>query len=361
MKNLFSLFLVAILLWGCGPKDDSKIEVGVNLPLSGKLSYYGSEVKDALTIIQKQNTGSKIQFVFEDNQSQANNSVTVFNKLSTNKNMPLIISCNSPLSIPLRPLAEKNKKVLLALVTGARDFGVFNKWSFRDAINQDQEGEILADYIVNKTSYKRGVSFVVNDDYGLGGASSFKNKFIALGGSILMQETFEMDERDMRSKIIKLLNTKPELVLLVGREQTIITSINQIRERDKKILIITSDAFESPTVLEGLGENAKGIVFASYYNNFENEKGQVFLKEFQENFSRKPGIYAVDAYVAGNYALTILKETGSDSEKFRQALSKMEYESPIKGKLYVNEKRDIVSPVAVYKINDNNEKVILHY
>jgi len=366
MRKILSITLFVAIIFsvfsfqGCGKKEENVIKIGAILPLTGKLSFYGNEVKDALSIVNEQKDEKKIVFVFEDNQSKANNSVTIFNQFAIDKLMPLIISCNSPLSIPLRPLAEKNKKVLLALVTGARDFGLANKWCFRDAINQDQEGTALAKYMISQTMKRKGTTFVVNDDYGLGGASAFKQKFEELGGEILIEETFEMDERDMRSKIIKLLNSKPDFIFLVGREQTIITSISQIRERDKDILIITSDAFDSPTVIKGVSENAKGVVFASYHNNLDSEEGKLFVNTFIGKFNREPGIYAIDAYVAGKYILELLKKSGNNSQTLRKFFSEMEYTSEIKGRLKVNEKRDVISPVAIYQITENMEKKVIH-
>jgi branched-chain amino acid transport system substrate-binding protein len=364
MKKLNLAILVILFMTfifsGCGERENDVIKVGVNLPLTGKLSYYGNEVKNALEIVSLNNPNSKIQLIFEDNQSESSNSVTVFNKFASDLDLPLIISCNSPLSMPLRAMAEKHEKVLLALVTGARDFGALNKWSFRDAINMDQEGEILAEYLIEKTELRKGVTFVVNDDYGLGGASSLVNYFTELGGEIILEETFEMNERDMRSKIFKLLEEKPEFIFIVGREQTIISSIKQIREINAEIPILTSDAFESPNVAEGLGELQEGIIFASYYNNYNNDVGQKFLNDFNQKYSKDPGIYAVDAFVAGNYINSLLVKSGKDAEKLRTLFSSMKYESPIKGNLYVNEIRDVVSPVSVYIMDNNLEKVLIY-
>lgn len=360
IKYIITLIIFSLFIFGCGQKNNSKIKVGVNLPLTGNLSFYGNQVKDALMIAVEQNQNKNIEFQFEDNQSNPTNSVTVFNKFALDNNMPIIISCNSPLSIPLRPLAKKNKKVLLALVTGARDFGALNIWSFRDAINQDQEGSALANYLIDKTNKRIGVTFVVNDDYGLGGAEAFTKKFQELGGKVVAQETFSMDERNMRSKIIKLLNNKPEFVFLVGREQTIITSINQIRERDKNILIITSDSFDSPNIIRRLGENSKGIVFASYYDNLNNDIAKRFIREFQNKYNNKPGIYAYDAFVAGNYLIKLISQVGSDSNKLRDSLSTMVYYSAIKGKLVVNSKRDIVSHISIFRIDNNLQKQTIY-
>lgn len=373
-NQFFTLILVmffsisVIFIPGCskGEKEQAKkaeaqiIKVGAILPLTGKMAFYGNEVKMALTIAKMKYSEKKIEFVFEDSQSIAANSITIFNKFSQDKNINLIISCNSPLSIPLRPLAEKYKKVLLALVTGARDFGAFNIWSFRDAINQDQEGVALAKYIFKEKGMKKGVTFVVNDDYGLGGAESFAKKGTELGGTIINQETFEMNDRNMRTKILKLLEGKPEFIFLVGREQTIISSINQIRELNTEIPIITSDAFDSVNVINGLGDNAKGVVFASYYNNLENEEAKYLVSQFKKLYNKEPGIYAIDAYVAGNYIIENLLFKKMTGEEMRELFSKMTYSSPIKGKLSVDEKRNVISPVAIYTLDDNKEKKLLN-
>ncbi|MCK4762972.1 MAG: penicillin-binding protein activator [Candidatus Aminicenantes bacterium] len=356
--------LSIIFIPGCKKEqkaDEPKvIKIGAILPLTGKMSFYGNEVKNGLKIAKEINKSNNISFDFQDNQSTPANSVNTFMKFSQDKSVNLIISCNSPLSIPLRPLAEKHKKVLLALVTGARDFGTVNKWSFRDAINQDQEGVALAKYVALKTNMRKGVTFVVNDDYGLGGAESFLNKFKELGGDVLFQETFEMNDRDMRSKILKLLEKKPDFIFLVGREETIITSINQIREFRKKIPIITSDAFDSNNVMKGVSENAKGIIFASYYNNLVNEDAKFLFSQYKKINNQEPGIYAIDAFVAGNYLIKEVLKPNSDNEKIRLALVKLNFNSTIKGRLSVDEKRNIVSPVAIYRVDDEMKKVLIH-
>lgn len=328
------------------------LKIGAILPLTGKFSYYGNEVKNALTIAQPKD--SSIQFVFEDNLSQATNAVTVANKLFQNQNISLIISSNSPLSLPLRPIAGSYKKVLLALVTGAKDFGLENEWCFRDAINQDQEGVAQAQYVIN-SNFRKVAILVVNDDYGLSGAKAFETKFEEMGGKIVGKETFEMNTTDLKNLVSKTLSTRPEIILTIGREQTIITAINQIRNNNPIIPIITSDSFESENVLKGLGKNAKGIVFTSYRNNLSTEEASNFINSYKNNFKTNPGIYAFDAFIAGNYIIDIVKKSNSP-DSIRVKLSKLVYYSQIKGKLKIDDKRNIVSPMAVYKINDNLQK-----
>lgn len=74
--------LMVLILVGIGiyrkvykENEGKTVKIGAVLPLTGKFSFYGNEVKNALEIVQQ--TDSLIQFVYEDNLSQANLSVTV--------------------------------------------------------------------------------------------------------------------------------------------------------------------------------------------------------------------------------------------------------------------------------------------
>ncbi len=361
--NAIRLSLIVTLFFtSCSSQKEQndQIAIGVVAPLSGNFAFYGNEVKDALLLIEKyENPDNRFDFIFEDNQGSASNSVTAFKKLALDDNIQIIFSCNSPFSIPLRPLAAEEQKVLLAMVTGARDFGKENEWSFRDAINQDQEGISLAKYLIESTEVRNGVTYVVNDDYGLGGARAFVETFLGLNGNIILQETFEMDDRNMRNTLVKLLAKNPEFIFVVGREQSLISTINQIREVDKEIMIVTSDAFDSPNVLEGVGENASGVVYANYYHTLDNDRAKEFISKFTGEFGREPGIYAIDTYVAGKYITEIIGRVGNNGEAIRKELSTLKYESFLKGNLYVNESRDVISPVAIFGIEEDLKKIIL--
>lgn len=352
---LIILVLIGVGIYRQFSKKQEKevIKIGAILPLTGKFSFYGNEVKNGLTLVQKND--SSLNFIFEDNLSQANISVTAMNKLLEDPNISIIFSSNSPLSLPLRPIAGEKKRVLIALVTGAKDFGVENEWCYRDAINQDQEGVAQAKYIFHKTTYRKAAILCVNDDYGLSGAASFHEMFERLGGTVVSLETFEMNTADMKNQVVKLMNYEPDFILTIGREQTLITAINQIRDFNKAIPIITSDSFESKNVMEGITTNAIGIIFTSYQNDLTSKRAKTFIDNYLKQFNYEPGIYAIDAFVAGSYIAEIIKRS-NDPDSIRIALSNLIYESDIKGVLKTDDKRNIVSPIAVYRINDKMQK-----
>jgi branched-chain amino acid transport system substrate-binding protein len=365
-NNLLWIGLALIILIGVGywwygknsATTSSPVQIGMNLPLTGKIAFYGNEIKDAITLLKEQGKLNSAEFLFEDNQSTPQNSVTVMNKLASNSNIPIIVSSNSPLTVPLAPIAAKNKKILIGMVNGAKDFGLSNEWTFRDAITPEQTGKGLASYTITEKKLKLGVTLSINDDYGLGVSNWFKNDIEKLGGTILEQETFTKDDTDFRGTLLKLMDKKPDFILVVGREKSLIGIINQIRERDKNILILTTDAFESESVQNGI-QISKNLVFSSYANNSNSEVYKHFEDSFLKKFKRKPSVYAFDGYTTSIYINELVGKFGKDSQKIKNALNVLETNSGIKGVIKCNSNREILSPVGIFTLDEQRKKELL--
>ena len=189
----FLLLMLAVMGAGCSKKAPTGPAIGADLPLSGSMAYYGQEVRRGMELAHAEDPSIPIDF--EDNHSNARDAVTVFTKFVSDENIPVVVSANSPLSAPLRPLASENKIVLLALVTGMSNFPGENPWVFRDSITQTIESPPLASYAIEKLQAKRAATLVVNDDYGLDGAATFTSAFQKLGGTVVAKDTFETGTR----------------------------------------------------------------------------------------------------------------------------------------------------------------------
>ena len=324
------------------------VHLGADLPLSGDMSFYGQEVQRGLQLALQ---GVKsIRVLYEDNHSNARDSVTVFQKFASRGDVPVVISSNSPLGAPLRSLAQQNETVLLALVTGAKDFAAGNPWVFRDSITQAAQGPPLAQYAVEEVGASRAATLVVNDDYGLDGATAFESAFEAMGGDVVASETFETPDTDMRSQLTKLKRSSPEVLFVVGREQNLIAAVVQAVELDVAPVILSVNAFDSETVIRGTGTAGERVVFTSYDVDLDaREDSRRFKERFLAAYDDEPSIYAIDAYAAGHYLQEIVEEHGGDAQAIRHALVTLATPS-IKGPIEVTKEGDIVPPIGLFTI-----------
>lgn len=351
-----ALFPVACDRAGGGNTPPQKITIGASLPLSGPMAFYGQEVQRGLQLALAQDSG--ITVVYEDNRSNARDAVTVFNKFASRGDIPLVVSSNSPLSAPLRDLAQQDSIVLLAMVTGASNFAKNHSYVFRDAITQTAEAPPLARYAADSLRVRRVATLVVNDDYGLDGARNFVAAFTAAGGTVVAQETFESSEGNLRAQLTKIKQLQPDAVYIVGREQNLISAVVQAVELDVAPQILSGDSFDSENVIRSTGQAAERVVFVSYYVNLDgSEQGRAFKEAFVRSYGEEPSIYAIDAFVAGHYLADVIRRSGASPEAIRTNLASLDMQS-IKGRVNVSPDRDIVPPIAIYRIR-NGEKQLL--
>lgn len=324
---------------------------------------YGEQVWNGLALSKDTLEALNVKLIKKNNKGDLPTTVIIFQEYAGRADVPIIFTNNSPLSKNVRNDAEKNKVNQIALVAGDIDFCDGFQWVLRDAIMQNQEGEVFAPVILSRGDVKRIAMLGVDDDYGKDGMGYVKKEVLSLKNDVVFDESIFKKGADFNSYIDQQLDFKPDAIYFAGREHDIIRYVNQLStklaKRKLDIPIYICDAFDDPDVLKGIGDNAKGIVFASYMNDFDNPEGQAFLKQYQTAYGKAPGIYAVDAYVCGQYITKLISEGNRTAEAINKAFETMTFDSPIKGHLEVVN-HSVVSNVAAYIINDKGKKELLY-
>jgi len=197
--------MTMLLVSGCEKKDSNVAKVGVNLSLTGSLAYWGTQLKQGMEIAVAESNenkqAEKLQVIFEDNQGQAKNAISIFQKFASVEKVSAIVTAHTYIAQPQRPLAQQYQIPLLATIVSAVGFGKENSWSFLDSPTHDQITPPVADYVARDLQAKTAVILVVNDDYGTDGASFFKQEFERDGGKVTGQETFGNTDKEMRSQL----------------------------------------------------------------------------------------------------------------------------------------------------------------
>lgn len=377
MKNRISILplcLMCGLMISCAnnnqPQNDSPKNVPQPITIVADVTIaesdfqkYGEQVWNGLALLKDTLEALNVKLVVSNNRGDLSTTLLNFQKYANRSDVPIIFTNNSPLSKNVRNDAEKNKVNQIALVAGDIDFCDGYQWVLRDAIMQNQEGEVFAPVILSRGDVKRIAMLGVDDDYGKDGMGYVKKEVLSLKNDVVFYESIFKKGADFNSYIDQQLDFKPDAIYFAGREHDIIRYVNQLStklaKRKLDIPIYICDAFDDPDVLKGIGDNAKGIVFASYVNDFDNPEGQAFLKQYQTAYGKAPGIYAVDAYVCGQYITKLISEGNRTAEAINKAFETMTFDSPIKGHLEVVN-HSVVSNVATYIINDKGKKELLY-
>lgn len=357
MKKILFALLAATMLIGCQEKkEENVVKIGANFTLTGDVAWWSLELKKGFDLALEEDLGQTVQVVYEDNEFKANKAVSIFNKFLQVDKVDAVVTCFSPMAEALIPLAERSRIPLIATCTSSTNITKGKLWSFRDFFTQKEQCSPLAEYIYS-LGFRKGVYMVINDDYGIDGINQFKERFEALGGSIVAGETFAQLNRSSRNEVVKVLSNQPDFIFVIARDQALITLCNQIREMDASIQIVGINAFDSPIIWEGLGNAGNGIIFSSgYFNAEKNEVSQQFYNQFVEKYNEEPNYNAVYGYSILKYIARHASITSSN-EDLRQNIEQMK-ESSVRGILTIDELHGVVGDIGIYKRDNGQTKLI---
>lgn len=365
MKNnikMFALTVVVLAICGCNRDSRQILKIGADLTLSGNIAYWGVQIQKGLMLAADEfnatSVVSKIEIVSQDNKGTAANAVSVFRRLAAVDHASAVVSVFSPVSNPLREVANQMKIPLLATVVSAEGFGVASPWCFRDFPSQSQQSVALAQYVMNTVRHKRYASLVVNDDYGKDGEVAFCDEIIKLGGQVLVKEYMSQNDLVVVNQINKILAATPECVYIVVRDTALGAAVRQFREHGFQGLIVGVNAFDSPLVWEAAGVAGEGCVFSSAYVDLDDKKALGFNERFQKKFGEFPDWIAAYGYSIGEYLVGCVAESNGNAESVREKLSQVRVNS-IRGVLTMDSNRDVISPIGIFVREKDVNKLLL--
>lgn len=198
--------------------ETKEIKIGAMLPLTGDGALYGEMARKAIELgLEEINAkggikGKNLSVIYEDTQFNPKIATQAAQKLITiDKVLVIIGPMASNCFLPVAPIAEKNKVILISpsatshVITDAGDY------IFRTIVSDIYDGTAMAQFAYNKLEYKTVGVFYVDEAGPKGVTQAFIEEFKRLGGAILIEETGTQDGTDFRSQITKIKNSDPNL------------------------------------------------------------------------------------------------------------------------------------------------------
>lgn len=350
-----SLALLILLFVQC-KKEEKNVTIGIDVPLTGSYAWWGQEFKEGVDIFSAK--VPEINVVFEDNHGKPNDAVASANKLLNINKVDALITLFAPFSFPIRDIAEKVKVPFISTFNSSTSFTQGYTYSYSDFTTNDTTLPLLVNFVTDSMKLSKGIYLCVNDDYGTDGAKVvsqlLEKKSISING-----EFFNTGESDFRNFFAKTLKDDVEFVFIIARDRDLINAVNQVRERNKNVLILGAASFDAPVVWEGISEeNQNNILFASSYFEKEfNEESKAFFEEFYKRNQRDPNYPAVFGYTICQYLSKAICEAKEKNIPITSVLDKLDVNS-IRGKIKMTENRMVYSSVAIYK-RENNSSIAL--
>ena len=367
---LATLGAVAISLASAVASAAEPLKIGLVLPMSGPFASYGKQIEHGVRLYLQQSGGTvagrKVELIIKDDtgvapeiSKRAAQELVVKDKVDVLAGFGL-----TPSAYAAAPIANEAQKPMIIMNAATSAITTKSNYILRVSHTLPQVTAPVASWAV-KNKIKKVYTLVA--DYGPGhdAEAQFKKTFTAAGGEIVGEVRTPVKNPDFAPFLQKIKDAKPEAVFLFvpPGEQTI-AFMKGFVERDLAkagIRIIATGDLTSEDVLEGVGDNALGIVNSFHYSETHNSpENKSFVQAYYKAYPKdRPNFMSVSGYDGMQLIAKTLEKTGGDAsgDKFMAAAKGMSWISP-RGPISIDpETRDIVQTIYIRKVEKVSGKL----
>lgn len=257
-----------------------------------------------------------------------------------------------------------NARGVLAISPFAADpkFGVqgIGPYAFTFSTGSLTVGTVLAEFAWAQ-GWKTAYSLTQNTiQYDLSVASSFRERFTELGGKILGEDTFSLDDASIAPQItrIKALPEQPDVIMLSTFVPAGPSALRQIRAAGLEMPVLSGEDMDGDYWLEGVPNLSNFYVaaMASLYGDDPRPEVNALLDEFKKRHGRHPSTaHTVTGYDAVMGVARAIERAGStDGDALKAELEKFDGEPMLAGPTSFTPERHINfgRPLAIVKIDN---------
>lgn len=370
MRKSVALVFVLLIFWtACSEKNvpdvnsnnpGNSVRVGVFLSLTGATAGYGISSLNSFKLATEEANGeggiggSEIELIIEDDHSNMQEVPGIVTKLiKQDKVHALLAEPISTRAMVAAPIAQENKVVMISPAAVKPELTMQGDYVFRACFISPVEGKAIAEFASNKLKAKRAAIILDGkNDYAVVLAGFFGEYFKKLGGEIVNEQNYEASDKDVSAQIKTINAEKPDVIFAPGFYTTAGMVAREVKRQGSKAILIGSDGWDSPSLLEGAGDAFDGVYFANHFwVGSDDSRVRKFVTDYTSRFGVAPDAGAATAYDAARLLFEAIKHAQStDGPAIRDALAKTANFPGVTGPITLDANRNAVVPVYMLRI-----------
>ena len=198
-----------------------EISIGLVYPATGRLAPVGLEMESGFELALKEINNSqlgktKLKFITEDSQGNAEGAITAFNKLIHQDGVSTILGpATSSATAAAFPIAQQSGVVAISATAAARDLSAIGEFVFRTILTTD----VLITSGINATQatldyQKAAIIYDETDLFSADGAMVMREALTANGVEVLTTQTFQSGDTDFSAQLIHIKDLNPDVIFV---------------------------------------------------------------------------------------------------------------------------------------------------
>ncbi|MBR9705151.1 amino acid ABC transporter substrate-binding protein, partial [Candidatus Pacearchaeota archaeon] len=230
MKNKNLLYfviiivLIIVIVWIAnnrndeGESDDEVVKIGVIVPLTGEYTTLGNRIKNGMELarseIESENDIS-LKIIYED-VCLGNEAIPAVSKLIEIDGIDWIGASFCVVGLIPNILILEEKKIISFSTPANPDMMLNHPYVFSTNKAIKDDAKELAEFSYNELEAKTVSLIYYNNAFGVDYGKYYKEEFEGLGGEVLLDIAYELNQNDFRTELIKIKNKKPDVIFVIG-------------------------------------------------------------------------------------------------------------------------------------------------
>lgn len=383
-KNL-ALFLVLMfslsIIAGCGGKTEStppagqappeEVKIGVINSLSGEVSTYGTSANNGILLaIEEMNQkggilgGRQVKAIVEDDRGKIDDASNAAQKLINQDGVVAIIGATiSSCSNAAAPSAQASQVPMITPTSTATNVTENGDYISRICFLDPYQSKAVAKYAIETLKVKSAaILYNKQDDYSTGLATSFREEFTKLGGTIVEEQTYGKGEQDFNGQLTKIKGTNPDILFLPDYYNTVGLIAKQAKQQGLTARLMGADGWDSPQLFEIGGDAVEGAIFSCHYSAADPAT-KAFVEAYKNKYQGKePDSFAALGYDAANALMNAINAAGGlDKAKIKDALNGLKDFEGITGTISLDENRNPIKSVTFVEVKEGKQQFLTRF
>lgn len=351
-----ALLIIFVVIF-TGRKESDTIKVGTIMSISGVVSTYGIQTRDAIQMaIDEINAeggvlGKQVELIVEDDEKNPEKSMNALIKLATKDKVPAIIGAlTSDCTLAITKEAQQ-RNVLLFTPTSTNDTVTdAGDLIFRACFKDSFQGSVMAQFAIETLGAQKGsVLYDMNNDYSTGLTKAFQETFESFGGELVAIESYAGGDKDFNAQITKIKAADPDVLFIPDYYNTISLVIKQVSNQGLDVTMLGADGWDELT--GQAGDEAIGSYFCNHYSpDADDPDVEKFVRKYRGLYNATPNALAVLGYDSTYILLEAMERAGStDPQKVKEAMMETDQKF-VTGHIKFDAHHDPVKSVTMLRI-----------
>ena len=228
------------------------------------------------------------------------------------------LTIGSQVAVTIEPKARTDGNLQYELTAVTPQYQDGSILTCRSALTADASSPVLAAYF-KAHNLLHIATFVSNDEQGAAIENTLMQAMTPFEGTIIDKETYQTQDNDFRTQIIKLKAANPDALVVVAPGQYAETLFRQLGQLGFRRLIFSNNWTIENQGLKDLSL-VEGVIFTDFsYQSATSSQDSTDMAAFKNGFQKatgqNPPIVSANAYDAVMILSDALKSVGQDPQK----------------------------------------------